>query len=254
LVHDKIPTNQWLYFHKWLRYYLDFCAKYSLQANDTRHYVAFNDKLRSKGQTDDQCRQARRAMAIYYRSVGVIQQATANKPARLESVIPVLGSPKHCLPISASKLTNRPELPVKAEKTERIDLPGLKITGASWVDIYAQLESAIKVRHYSVKTWQAYRHWFTAFQTFSKSKDPRLLTVDDVKGFLSFLAVEKQVAALSQNQAFNALLFLFKNILEKEFGKVEGVIRAKRRAYIPVVLSRTEVGQVISQQEYPYMA
>ena len=252
LVHDKIPTNQWLYFHKWLRYYLDFCAKYSLQANDTRHYVAFNDKLRSKGQTDDQCRQARRAMAIYYRSVGVIQQATANKPAHPESVNPVLGSPKHCLPISASKLPNRPELPEKAEKTERNDLQGLKITGASWEDIYLRLESAIKVRHYSVKTWQAYRHWFTAFQTFSKSKDTRLLTMDDVKGFLSFLAVEKQVAASSQNQAFNALLFLFKNILEKEFGKVEGVVRAKRRSYIPVVLSRAEVSQVIHQLEYPY--
>jgi hypothetical protein len=61
LVHDNIPANQWIYFHKWLRYYLDFCAKYSLQPNDTGHYVAFNDKLRSKGQTEEQCRQARRA-------------------------------------------------------------------------------------------------------------------------------------------------------------------------------------------------
>ncbi len=108
------------------------------------------------------------------------------------------------------------------------------------------------MRHYSIKTWQAYLHWLTAFQTFTKSKDPRLLTLDDVKGFLSFLAVEKKVAASSQNQAFNALLFLFKNILEKEFGQVEGVVRAKRRAYIPVVLSRPEVDKIVSQLEYPY--
>jgi integrase len=76
--------------------------------------------------------------------------------------------------------------------------------------------------------------------------------MEDVKGFLSFLAVEKKVAASSQNQAFNALLFLLKNILEKEFGKVEGVVRAKRRAYIPVVLSRAEVDKVIHQLEHPY--
>lgn len=78
------------------------------------------------------------------------------------------------------------------------------------------------------------------------------MTMDDVKGFLSFLAVEKKVAASSQNQAFNALLFLFKHVLEKEFGKVEGVVRAKRRAYIPVVLSRNEVDRIIKHLEYPY--
>lgn len=252
LAHHNIPTNQWSYFHKWLRYYLDFCAKYSLQPNDTRHYVAFNDKLRSKGQTDEQCRQARRAMAVYYRSVGAIQQSTANKPVHTGVENPVKGPPKEACPVSTTQLSKSPDLPDKSGNTGQFDNQGLKLTGASWVDIYRRLESAIKVRHYSVKTWQAYRHWLTALQAFTKSKDPRLLTMDDVKGFLSFLAVEKRVAASSQNQAFNALLFLFKNILDKEFGKVEGVVRAKRRAYIPVVLSRGEVGQVIRHLAYPY--
>lgn len=76
--------------------------------------------------------------------------------------------------------------------------------------------------------------------------------MDDVKGFLSFLAVDKKVAAATQNQAFNALLFLFKHVLEKEFGKVEGVVRAKRTTYIPVVLSRVEVDRVVRFLEYPY--
>lgn len=76
--------------------------------------------------------------------------------------------------------------------------------------------------------------------------------MDDVKGFLNFLAVEKQVSASSQNQAFNALLFLFRHVLEKEFGRVEGVVRAKRRPYIPVVLSREEVDRVIQHLDDPY--
>lgn len=127
----------------------------------------------------------------------------------------------------------------------------MKSTGASWVWVYEKLHSAIKVRHYSSKTLQAYKIWIQQFQTYTRSKDARLVSVEDVKGFLSFLAIDRHVAASSQNQAFNALLFLFRHVLEKDFGRVEEG-RAKRRPYIPVVLSRQEVDQVIRHLEYPY--
>lgn len=128
----------------------------------------------------------------------------------------------------------------------------LKLTGSNWQGVYDQLQATIKVRHYSNKTWQAYRYWLQQFQTFTKSKNATLLDMDDVKGFLSHLAMHKQVAASSQYQAFNALLFLIKKVLQKEFGKVEGVVRAKRRPYIPVVLSRPEAGRIIGLLEPPY--
>lgn len=124
--------------------------------------------------------------------------------------------------------------------------------GVSWISVYDGLNSAVAVRHYSPKTLQAYRHWTRKFQAFTRSKEPGLLSNEDVKGFLNFLAVDKKVAASSQNQAFNALLFLFKQVLGKEFGNVEGVIRAKRRKYIPVVLSRAEVDRVIRCLAPPY--
>ena len=85
-----------------------------------------------------------------------------------------------------------------------------------------------------------------------KSKDPRLVSIDDVKAFLTWLAVDQGVSASSQNQAFNALLFLFRNVFGKEFGKVDGIVRAKRKPYIPVVLSREEVDQVIGFMRYPH--
>ena len=110
----------------------------------------------------------------------------------------------------------------------------LKPIGADWRKIYHELETAIKVRHYSPRTLKVYRSWTRQFQTFTKSKDHRLISVDDVKAFLSFLAVKRKVSASSQNQAFNALLFLFRHVLGKEFGTVEGVVRAKRKPYIPV--------------------
>jgi len=126
------------------------------------------------------------------------------------------------------------------------------LTGASWVSVYEHLDTGITVRHYSRKTLQAYTEWTRKFQTFTESKDPERLSMDDVKAFLSFLAVKKKVAASSQNQAFNALLFLFKHVRAKEFGKVEGVVRAKRTKYIPVVLSRAEVDRVFRCLAYPY--
>ena len=149
-----------------------------------------------------------------------------------------------------SEARNQIRLPVSSGDSE--GYPALKQTGASWEWIYDKLNSAIKVRHYSRKTFQAYRSWARKLQTFVKSKDPRLLSMDDIRDFLSFLAVDKKVSAASQNQAFNALLFLFTHVLEKEFGKVEGVVRAKRKLYIPVVLSRDEVDNVLSQLSPPY--
>jgi integron integrase len=69
---------------------------------------------------------------------------------------------------------------------------------------------------------------------------------------LELLKVEYRVSASSQNQAFNALLFFFRHVLGREFGKVEGVVRAKRKPYIPVVLSRPEVDLIIGKLRYPY--
>jgi len=74
---------------------------------------------------------------------------------------------------------------------------------------------------------KTYSGWIRKFQTYTKSKDPSLIAVDDVKAFLTWLAVDQGVSASSQNQAFNALLFLFRNVLGKEFGKIDGIVRAK---------------------------
>jgi hypothetical protein len=76
-----------------------------------------------------------------------------------------------------------------------------------------------------------------------------MININDVKGFLSYLAVDKNVSASSQNLAFNALLFFFRHVLGKEFGKLDGVVRAKRRPYIPVVLSKEEVNMQVQHSQ-----
>ena len=114
------------------------------------------------------------------------------------------------------------------------------------------LEMILKLRHYSPKTLRSYRGWARQFQNFTMSKDPRLLSSSDVKDFLTFLAVKRKVSASSQNQAFNALLFLFRHIIKKEFGDMKDIPRAKRKPYIPVVLSRDEIDAITIPLSYPY--
>lgn len=124
-------------------------------------------------------------------------------------------------------------------------------TGCSWVVVFDGLNREIKLRHYSPKTLKSYRGWVRHLQTFTKSKDYQILSQQDVVAFLSYLAVDKQVSASSQNQAFNALLFLFKHVLQKDFGNIQGVARAKRKPYIPVVLSREEIELIFDHLDEP---
>ena len=73
-----------------------------------------------------------------------------------------------------------------------------------------------------------------------------------MKDFIRFLAVQCRVSASSQNQAFNALLFLYRHVLKTDFGDQSDNVRARRTRYIPVVLSQEEVDSVISNLNYPY--
>jgi integron integrase len=122
----------------------------------------------------------------------------------------------------------------------------------SWAAQYEELRGAIRMRNYSPKTLDAYRFWIRKFQGFVRSKPAEDLRGGDVKGFLTDLAVRQGVAASTQNQAFNGLLFFYRHVLGREFGKLEGVARAKRRRYVPVVLSRAEVEAVLSELEPGY--
>ncbi|MEW6608767.1 MAG: phage integrase N-terminal SAM-like domain-containing protein [bacterium] len=97
-----------------------------------------------------------------------------------------------------------------------------------------------------------HRIWVRKFQGFTRNKSPLLLSSTDVKEFLKYLAVKVNVSASTQNQAFNALLFLFRHVLKKDFGDHRDNVRAKRRPYIPVVLSRDEIDVLLTHLSYPY--
>jgi hypothetical protein len=88
-----------------------------------------------------------------------------------------------------------------------------KAQHADWTKVCKGLDAEIKLRHYSPKTLASYKGWARKLQSFVTRKNPELLSTQDVKDFLTHLALERNVSASSQNQAFNALLFFYRHIL-----------------------------------------
>ena len=127
------------------------------------------------------------------------------------------------------------------------------ITGASWVIQFTRLVLLKKSRCGTIpqKPLKPIGIGCGNSKRIPRSKPPESLSTTDVKEFLTWLAVKKEVAASTQNQAFNALLFFYRYVLQKEFGKVEGVVRAKHRPYIPVVLCREEIEAIFSHLAPP---
>jgi integrase len=105
------------------------------------------------------------------------------------------------------------------------------------------------VRHYSLRTEDGYADWVKRFILFHGKRHPLEMGAGEINACLTHLAVEGRVVASTQNQAFAALLFLYRSVLEVEPGLIEGVIRAKRPERLPIVLSRDEVRAVLGWLE-----
>lgn len=109
-----------------------------------------------------------------------------------------------------------------------------------------QVRQAIGKHHYSDRTEKAYVHWIKRFIFFHNKRHPLEMAEPEIAQFLSSLATEGHVSASTQNQALNALLFLYHEVLNKKIGLVDGVERAKRSQRVPVVLTKEEVKNVIN--------
>lgn len=106
----------------------------------------------------------------------------------------------------------------------------------------------LQTRHYARRTVKTYEQWLRRFLRFHGMRHPWEMGSGEVNAFLSHLAVNEQVSASTQNQALAALLFLYRNLLEREL-ELDGVVRARTRQRLPVVLSEAQVRAVRQQLE-----
>ncbi len=126
------------------------------------------------------------------------------------------------------------------------------VTGANSPRLLDQVRSRLRLRHYSLRTEQAYIGWIRRFILANGKRHPRDMGVMEVEAFLSRLATDGKVAAGTQNQALSSLLFLYREVLGVELPWMETVVRAKRPRRVPVVLSRDEVGRLLARLDGQY--
>ena len=112
-----------------------------------------------------------------------------------------------------------------------------------------QVRDAIRIRHYSLKTEQAYGHWVKDYILFHHKRHPVEMGASEVTQYLTHLAINRKVAASTQNQAFSALLFLYREVLKQPFELLEGVPRAKKQSKLPVVFTKEEARAVLQYLE-----
>jgi integron integrase len=267
LKQQEVHVSFHVYYRKWLRYYLDFCRKYPPPDDKSEKVRYFIEKLKSKKQTPQQCTQAAHAVSLFFDS----QQPKYFPPPAPVEEKPHPSPRRANPPLKArntkgmvAKSTGSSTMPTAAvaEPPPAFGSPAgkrynewrclQKSTSPAWDQVVGKLSAEIKVRHYSRKTLKAYADWARKFQRYLDDKPPDKLASHDVKEYLTFLAVKQRVASSTQNQAFNALLFLFRHVLKKDFGDQRDVPRAKKSKYIPVVLSRSEVDTILSHLEYPF--
>jgi integron integrase len=112
-----------------------------------------------------------------------------------------------------------------------------------------EVRRVLRVKHYSLRTEHVYVGWIRRFILANGKRHPRDMGPAEVEQFLSQLAVRGKVAASTQNQALSALLFLYREVLQVQLPWLDGVIRAKRPARVPTVLSRDEVARLLARMD-----
>ena len=121
--------------------------------------------------------------------------------------------------------------------------------GAPKPRLLDRVRAAVRARHYSRRTEQAYVAWICRYIFFHDKRHPADMGAPEVTRFLSSLAVDGHVAASTQNQALSALLFLYREVLEVDLPWMDEIVRAKRPQRLPVVLTRDEVRAILRRIE-----
>ena len=114
-----------------------------------------------------------------------------------------------------------------------------------------QVREVIRIKRYSIRTEEAYVQWIKRFILFHDKRHPRDMGPEEIRQFLTHLAMTRRVAASTQNQALSAILFLYKSVLQQDIGWIDEIVWAKKPKRLPVVLTREEVKTVLQRLSGP---
>jgi len=200
-----LPKNKVKYYVFWINQFLGFYNE-SLDKISEIELNEFCDMLKSQEYEDWQVEQAREAVVLYVQN-----------------------------------FLNKTILPRASADT------GTKFTPAAintWEQAKKRFIELIRLRHYSYNTEKTYQEWIRRFIKHHNLLKPADVTSKHVEQFLTYLAISRKVASSTQNQAFHALLFLFRDVLCIELNDIRNIVRAKTSRRVPVVLTKKEIKKI----------
>ncbi len=133
---------------------------------------------------------------------------------------------------------------------KRTRVKGKYIPGS--IKLMDQVREVLRYHHYAIRTEKAYVDWILKFIRFNGTSHPGKMGKPEIERFLSHLAMNRNVAVSTQNQAFNAVIFLYRDVLHMPIADRLEPIRSRKPKRLPTVLSREEVGQLIKAMEGTY--
>jgi site-specific recombinase XerD len=133
--------------------------------------------------------------------------------------------------------------PNKYSSAEVRDKPGLGGKIPHVPKLLDQVRDVLRMKHYSLRTEQAYVNWIKRYILFHDKRHPAEMGEAEIRSFISDLASKRLVAASTQTVALSALLFLYRDVLKKAF--IEGIERAKKPERLPVVFTKDEVTEIL---------
>ena len=230
---NRVRPDRSPFYVKWAKAYVNFLPGKRLRERSRQDIEAFLADLGKRpGIEDWQIRQAEHALKLLYE-------------AFLPGYAPE-GATKAATETEKNKQTRKVAHKARAFRDRAI--PGeVERLFSPLIDA---LKTEIRTRHYSIRTETAYVGWVRRFIAFQGYADPRRIDATRaVKEYLDYLATAREVAASTQNQALNALVFFYNHALQKPFGEMENFVRAKRPQRLPEVMTRDEVQALLDQME-----
>jgi len=202
------------YFLQWVKLYVEHMSKDGINSQLMNDFLLW---LGSK-YTEWQVKQARQALQLYsyYRARNGLPRATSDPAPPIQ---------KKALP---------------------------RVVPASWTLVEEEFVRIVRLKHLSYKTEKSYLYWILRFKAYVREKPCSALSEQDLKSFLSFLAVEKKVSSATQRLAFNALLFLYRNVLALEINGLGTVVPSRIPRKLPVVLTKGELKKILDELHGPF--
>jgi integron integrase len=213
-----------MWYTNWIKQFAAYLTKiplYECSASDVKDFLSQLD--RNPDIQKWQVKQAQSALRVLFRDFLRIPWAlkkACTGSARLE--------------------TSGKSINPKASLTQFKDELSSEEAVSVYGDVLQKLRTEIRYRHYSISTERTYAQWVQRFLHFHKSKPLKQLSAGEVKAYLEYLAVERKVTSSTQNQALNALVFFFEQVLDHEIGTIGEFTRARTPVHVPVVLSKKE--------------